>query len=251
MKLVYLISVLPLAMAIPGGHKGGKGDDHDDHSIDLGSKPSKGDGKGNGKGDKMHPCDVDIETFEDQSDCLMAMYKDINMMMDGKFSKKMKKGIQKLGDKKGGKGDKDDKGDKMSPSGHSDHSHDHDSASTTDELTPVDCSDDQVEQLNSNNEYTCLSFTKAKAVSGNYSLLTGEYYASLAWVENNEDIARAETNTWSILLFKEFPTRIGYTDNSESFWNPTYRLDGSGYGGNYYLGGNWTQETMERLVMYN
>ena len=112
------------------------------------------------------------------------------------------------------------------------------------------CSNDQVEQVDSNNDVTCLSFTKAKTVSATDSLLSGEYYASLAWVENNESIARAATAEWSILLFKQYPTRIGYTDDSESSWNPTYKLDGSGYGGDYGLGGTWTEGT-QRLVMYN
>ena len=112
------------------------------------------------------------------------------------------------------------------------------------------CSNDQVEEVSSNNEVTCLSFTKAKKVSATYSLASGEYYASLAWVENNESAALGATTTWAILLFKKYPTRRGYTDDSESAWNPTYKQDGSGYGGDYKSGGTWT-EGSERLVMYN
>ena len=79
MKLIYACA-LPAALAMPGGHNGG-GAQH------TPSTPTA-----------FHPCE-DVNTFDDQTDCLMAIYDDLKDIMDGKFSQKMKKNIGKMSEK--------------------------------------------------------------------------------------------------------------------------------------------------------
>ena len=94
----------------------------------------------------------------------------------------------------------------------------------------------------------CRTFTKIKTVRSSYSLLPGEYYASLAWIQNNLSKARSQTGTWGIINFKKYATKV--KDNSEVSWNPTYRLVGSGYGHGYHAVETWAGGT-DRLVIYS
>ena len=50
-------------------------------------------------GKNVHPCEKDLDTFKDTAKCLKAMYKEFDQVMNGKFSKPMKKGIKKLTEK--------------------------------------------------------------------------------------------------------------------------------------------------------
>ena len=88
MKLIYAC-VLPAALAMPGGHNGG-GAHHTPSDVETPTDTV---------GLVFHPCEKDINTFDEQTDCLLAIYDDLNAIMDGKFSNKMKKNIGKLSEK--------------------------------------------------------------------------------------------------------------------------------------------------------
>ena len=73
MKLIYATSLLPLSLAMPG--------------------------KDDNKGKDQHPCMRKMKTLGDQEDCIHAMYEEFDMVMQGEFPKKMRKGIKKMVDR--------------------------------------------------------------------------------------------------------------------------------------------------------
>ena len=99
---------------------------------------------------------------------------------------------------------------------------------------------------------TCITFTFARKVAGSYLLQAGEYYATAEWVGENYNYVQSLFDTdWDIVFFKEFLTNVG--DSSERDWNPTWKLDGAGYGWNFYAPADvdiW-DNLGQRLVMYN
>ena len=73
MKLIYA-SALPLALALP-------------HLSPT------------GKDDNEHPCEGRLRSWEDQAECMKALYEEFGDLMKGEFSKPMKNKIQHLAKK--------------------------------------------------------------------------------------------------------------------------------------------------------
>ena len=96
MKLIYVSSLLPLALARKDGGK--------------------------------HPCMGKMNTLGEQEDCISAMYEEFNMVMKGDFPKKMKKGIKNMVDKSRDMMSPSGTSDDHS---HDDHSHDDHSHGST------------------------------------------------------------------------------------------------------------------------